>query len=284
MREEAFLFDPAYTPLNHGSYGAYPKAVRTRQRELQDLTEARSDPFIRFTIPKLLRESREALAPLLGASSKEVVFTPNATTGINTVLRNLTFSHGDVIIYLNTAYGACEKTILHICETTPAECVRVDVQFPLEDDELVRTFRQAVERQAELQKRVRIAMFDTVATFPGVRLPWESLVDACKEMKVFSLIDGAHGVGHIDLKRLGQINPDFFTSNCYKSVHALDLLPKFRGQWRTKLSQVAICSTGVCSPVCTISKSASDPDNVPHIAWIHTAVTSGRQPTTGIIG
>jgi selenocysteine lyase/cysteine desulfurase len=43
--------------------------------------------------------------------------------------------------------------------------------------------------------RVRLAMFDTVLTFPGVRLPWERLVELCREMGVLSLIDGAHGIG-----------------------------------------------------------------------------------------
>jgi selenocysteine lyase/cysteine desulfurase len=44
-------------------------------------------------------------------------------------------------------------------------------------------------------KRVRLVMFDTVLTFPGVRMPWERLVEVCREMGVLSLIDGAHGIG-----------------------------------------------------------------------------------------
>ena len=216
LRTQAFLFDPAYRPLNHGSYGAFPKVVRARQRQVQDQTEGRSDPFIRFTIPKLLRESREAIAPLLGVSMKEVVFVPNATTGVNTVLRNLSYQDGDIILYLSTAYGACEKTIQHICETTDAQAVKIDVTFPVEDDALIGLFRQTVSRLHAEGKRVRVAMFDTVATFPGVRLPWEGLTAACHDLKVLSLIDGAHGIGHIDLTHLGRVDPDFFTSNCYK--------------------------------------------------------------------
>lgn len=57
---------------------------------------------------------------------------------------------------------------------------------------------------------------DTVLTFPGARMPWEALVQACKELNVLSLIDGAHGIGHIDLGHLGEVGPDFFVSNCYK--------------------------------------------------------------------
>lgn len=231
LRDGSFLFDAAYTPLNHGSYGAFPRAIRGRQRDLQDLTEAGSDPFIRFTIPKLLLESREAVAPLLGVSSREVVFVPNATTGINTVLRNLNFENGDIIVYFNTAYGACEKTILHICETTQAECLRIDLVFPIDDAELVDRFRNTAAQLVETGKRVRIAMFDTVVTFPGARLPWEALVQACKDLNALSLIDGAHGIGHIDLRDLGRIAPDFFTSNCYKSVSSFQLISPTFPHW-----------------------------------------------------
>jgi selenocysteine lyase/cysteine desulfurase len=47
-------------------------------------------------------------------------------------------------------------------------------------------------------------------------MPWETLVQACKEMNILSLIDGAHGIGHIDLSHLGEVDPDFFVSNCHK--------------------------------------------------------------------
>ena len=141
---------------------------------------------------------------------------PNATTGINTVLRNLQYHDGDIILYLSTAYGACEKTIMHVCETTAAKALKIDVDFPIEDDDLINVFRETVQRFNTQGERVRIAMYDTVATFPGVRLPWEGLTVACRQLGVLSLIDGAHGIGHIDLTKLGEVNPDFFTSNCYK--------------------------------------------------------------------
>ena len=67
LQEEHFAFDLAYIPLNHGSYGAFPTVVREWQRALQDNIKARSDPFIRFSIPALLRKSRAAAASLLGA-------------------------------------------------------------------------------------------------------------------------------------------------------------------------------------------------------------------------
>lgn len=216
MRVAHFSYATSYTPLNHGSYGASPVVVREYQHTLQCEAEARPDPFIRKTLPRLLNESRAAIAPLLGVPVDEIVFVPNATTGVNTVLRNLVYESGDVILSFSTAYPAVDKSIDYICETTSAEQVSVQLFYPLADAEILEKFHHTVSEVEGSNRRVKVAIFDTVITFPGVRMPWEALVEACAESKILSLIDGAHGIGHIDLTHLGKVGPDFFTSNCYK--------------------------------------------------------------------
>lgn len=203
-------------PLNHGSFGCSPQAVLQHQSHLQTLAAARPDTFIVRDTPLLIDASRSAIAPLLGIDVNEVVLIPNVTTGVNTVLRNLTWQAGDVIVFFSTIYGACEKTIASIQEVVNIEGVKIELQYPIEDEEIVRLFREAIENVQSQGKRVGLAMFDTVLTFPGARMPWEELVGVCKELGVLSLIDGAHGVGHIDLKHLGTVEPDFFVSNCHK--------------------------------------------------------------------
>ncbi|KAK3934347.1 pyridoxal phosphate-dependent transferase [Diplogelasinospora grovesii] len=201
FRQKHFSFDSSYRPLNHGSFGTSPNQVLDYQQQLLRQSEARPDTFI--------------LAPLLGAHTDEVVFVPNATTGVNTILRNLDFRQGDVVLHFNTIYGACLKTIQSLGETTPVVPHCIEIKYPIEDDEILRKFEQAVEILRKHSKTVRLAMFDTVLTFPGVRFPWESLVRLCKRLSIQTLIDGAHGVGHIDLRHLGDVGPDFVISNCY---------------------------------------------------------------------
>ncbi|CAG8976406.1 hypothetical protein HYALB_00008531 [Hymenoscyphus albidus] len=101
----------------------------------------------------------------------------------------------------------------------PLRARSVVLEYPVEDEEVVRRFREMVEVVRSEGLNVKIAMFDTVLTFPGVRMPWEELVGACRELGVLSLIDGAHGIGHIDLKHLGKVSPDFFISNCHKWLY-----------------------------------------------------------------
>ena len=171
MRDDHFSFDPAYTPLNHGSYGAFPAPIRDYQRALQDHVEARADPYIRFTIPELLNESRAAAASLLGTPMDNVVFVPNATTAVNIVLRNLQFVEADTIIYFSSVYPACEKTIHYIYETTPAAYRCIDVAFPIDDTDLIALFCQTIRHIQQKGGKAKLAMFDTVITFPGLRLP-----------------------------------------------------------------------------------------------------------------
>src|SRR6266566_986019 len=82
-----FNFASTYTPLNHGSYGTFPRAVMECRQQLQRDYEARPCVYKRYRYPALLAQSRALVAPRLGAETNELVFVTNATTGINTILR-----------------------------------------------------------------------------------------------------------------------------------------------------------------------------------------------------
>lgn len=216
-----------YTPIRprssthnvSGSYGAFPTAIRDKANELRNRWDATPCPFIKYEYPDLLDESRAVIAKLLNAPESAVVFVPNATTGVNTVLRNIVWNPDgkDEILQLNIIYDACGKTTDYICEMTK-DLVRtrnINLTYPIEDPDLIATFKAAIQASRESGHRPRIAIFDTVASSPGLRLPFEALTATCRTEQVLSLIDGAHGVGTIDIN-LSSLDPDFFVSNCHK--------------------------------------------------------------------
>ncbi|KAI9833917.1 MAG: hypothetical protein M1819_003426 [Sarea resinae] len=210
-----FLFDKDWTPLNHGSYGTYPRPVRDRLRAIQDQAEAAPDAYLRNDYVPLLEKSRAAMASLLNVEISTLVFVPNATTATNTVLRSLRFSPGEKIIYFSTIYGALERTVDYITESTPAEAVKIQYAQPVNDDFLVAALRDTIRKERSEGTEPRVAIFDTISSMPGCRLPFERLTEVCREENVLSLVDGAHGVGQIPID-LGALQPDFFVSNCHK--------------------------------------------------------------------
>lgn len=227
-----FQFDSSFKNLNHGipctplypsiplttqgSFGAHPKQIEDIHETYQKASSARPDPFIRYEQPQALDASRAALAKYLNIRVDECVFVKNATTGVNTVLRNIPFSPGDIIVYFDTVYGGIEKSIQSIEETTPASSVKVEYTFPIEQTELVGKFRDVVRAvNSQAGKKVKIAVFESVVSVPGIRFPVEDSVNVCSEEGVLSLVDAAHAVGMIPVD-LGELKPDFWTSNCHK--------------------------------------------------------------------
>lgn len=246
-----------------------PRAVREKHLSYQDRAEAYPDRYIRYEYPGLLDESRAALAAHLNVSPDTVVYAANATTAFNLVLRNLTWSEDgrDEIISFSTIYGACGKTIDYICDTRKNVSSRlIPLSYPIEDDEIVTLFRDAVKASKAAGRNPRLAVYDAVISQPGVRFPFEAITEVCRELGVISLIDGAQGVGMIELD-LAKLDADFFLSNCHKWLHSprgcaflhvpLRNQPLIRSTLPTSHGYVPLSSNGYASPLPSVGvKSA----------------------------
>ncbi|KAF2161163.1 hypothetical protein M409DRAFT_69998 [Zasmidium cellare ATCC 36951] len=213
-----FSFPEGYRNLNHGSFGTFPKELTSTLRHYQDECEARPDWFIRYKYPRSNDSSRAAIAKLINAPVETCVFVPNATTGVNTILRNLVYQPGDVIIYFATIYGSCHKTIQYLTETTPLEAVQVEYTYPCSDATLLSAFQNTIHKIQTAGKRPLAALFDTIVSLPGVRVPFEALTTLCRKHSIFSILDAAHCIGQIPID-LSTLDPDFFVSNCHKWLH-----------------------------------------------------------------
>ena len=100
-----FLLDPDVAYLNHGSYGACAVDVFEEYQRWQRLLERDPHDFFTRRFERELRHARSALARFVGARTDDLVFVPNATSGLNAVLRSLRLGDGDEVLTTSGLYG-----------------------------------------------------------------------------------------------------------------------------------------------------------------------------------
>jgi isopenicillin-N epimerase len=202
--------DPAVTYLNHGSFGATPTAVLAIQAELRREMELEPVDFLVRRLPARLDEARSALATFVGADPADLVFVPNATTGVNAVLRSLDFAPGDELLTTNHVYAACRKTLEFIASRSGAKVVVATVPFPIGgDEEIVTAVLEAVT------SRTRLALLDHVTSPTALIYPLQRLVEELHYRGVDTLVDGAHAPGMLPLD-LASLGPAYYTGNAHK--------------------------------------------------------------------
>jgi len=202
--------DPSIDFLNHGSFGACPRPVLAEQRRLRDELEAQPVEFFVRRLEPRFDEARDKLAEFLGADPACLVAVPNATTGVNTVLRSLQFAPGDELLTTDHEYNACRNALDFVAGRSGARIVVVRVPFELRgQDEIVRAIVEAVT------PRTRLALLDHITSATGMIFPLEVVIPMLAERAVDVLVDGAHAPGMIplDITKLGAA---YYTGNCHK--------------------------------------------------------------------
>lgn len=188
-------------------------------RNFEERTEAKPDAFVRYEYrTRLLNECRHEIEEYLHAAADTCVFVPNATNGIEAVLRNMTYHEGDVVILFATVYEAFANTMRYLTQTTPLRTEMIDYTLPVSDNLLCEALERAVGSIRSAGLKPKLVLFDTISTLPGVRMPFERLTELCRKHNVLSCIDGAHGAGQIPLD-LRDLDPDFFVTNCHKWLY-----------------------------------------------------------------
>lgn len=214
MRElrDRWGIDPSIRYLNHGSFGATPRAVLDAQHALRVRMERNLMQFCIREWDARFDHARACLGALVGARADDLAVVPNATTGVNAVLRWFPLAAGDEVLLTNHEYNACANILRDAAERAGAKVVVAEVPFPLRSEgEVVDAVLSRVTA------RTRLALLDHVTSQSALVLPVAELVAALRERGVETLVDGAHAPGMLPLD-LDALGAAFYTGNLHKWV------------------------------------------------------------------
>ena len=190
-----FLLDPEVAYFNHGGYGACPIEVFEEYQRLQHELEREPTELLARGFEAALRDARAALAAFVGARTDDLVFSPNATSALNAVIRSLRIRPEEEILTTKHEYGAILRTLGFI----RANVVQV------EPEELI----------ANIGIRTRAIVVSHITSPTALVLPVQDICEAARKAGVLTIVDGAHVPGHIPLD-VEAVGADVYAGNCHK--------------------------------------------------------------------
>ncbi len=139
--KKLFMLDSNITYLNHGSFGACPKPIFENLIKYQKQLEYEPVKYLDIDILELLNKSRDYLSNYINCNKDDIVFFPNPSTALNTVIKSLNLQTGDEILSTNHEYGAMDMAWRYICKKTGAKYIKKDIKLTLSSkDQFINEF------------------------------------------------------------------------------------------------------------------------------------------------
>ena len=185
---ELWPLDERIVHLNHGSYGAAPRATVEHRARL--LAEVDANPLAWHTGLALRYEAALAdVAHFVGADPAALAFVPTASAGTTAVLRALLDGMDGEVLLTDHAYGAVAQ---HVAREAAHVGVRVvTVHVPLEAD--------ADETRARIVEAMtpatRLIVIDQITSGSARFMPVAALVEEAHARGIAVLVDAAHAPG-----------------------------------------------------------------------------------------
>ena len=205
-----FLLDPDTIYLNHGSFGACPKVIFDSLTSWQKRLEEDPVKLLEFDVIDHIENSREALSKYIHCHKDDIVFFPNPTTALNTIIKSLDLQSDDEILTTNHEYGALDRTWNFICKKKGSKYIKKNIKLPLKSKiDFINTFKDGIT------KKTKVIFLSHITSATGLIFPVEEICKIARDNRIFCIIDGAHVPGHIPLN-ISELNPDIYTGACHK--------------------------------------------------------------------
>lgn len=198
------------TFLNHGSFGAAPRAVMAAQDEWRGRIEAEPIEMLGRRAPQLVAEAKKPVGEFLQMAPADFGLVTNATEGVNAVLNSLSFEAGDELLTTSHVYNAVRMAMRHTAMRHGATYRQIDLPTPIVSG------REIAARVLEgLSERTKLLVIDHITSPTALIFPVQEIIAGCKAKGIEVLVDGAHAPGMIELD-VPKIGATYYAGNLHK--------------------------------------------------------------------
>lgn len=186
-RERIWLNNAGTTPI-----GDIPKKAVMEYLEEYSMLSIFSPGF---SYPRIKSELLSMLAQLMQVKERNIALIHNTSEGMNFLSRGLSLKSGDTIYVLENEYPSNYYPWEH-WQNVGVRIVRIPMQESSEDylDSIKSTILES--RKPECRT---ILSLSPVHWCSGIPLPMDSIGDFCKKENIWLAVDGAQGLGNVDV-------------------------------------------------------------------------------------
>jgi isopenicillin-N epimerase len=192
---ERWALDPSIVHLNHGSFGACPRAALAAAAAWREKLEAAPMRFFVLDWQRELDRARGVLAAFVRAPDERLAFASSATAAVATALHSWAprLTAGDELLTTDHAYRACRNQLERLAAARGLRITTVAVPLPFDPEALI------ARTAAAITPRTRLALLDHVTSPTALRLPLEAMIAPLAAQGIAIVVDGAHAPGQLDL-------------------------------------------------------------------------------------
>src|SRR5262245_22551515 len=214
LAQQQWSLDPTLTFLNHGSYGAVPKAALRAQAALRERVERDPVRFYKVDLEGLLDDMREKLGAFIHCRPDDLAPCANATYALCHILYATRLQPGDEVLITDHEYSSLTNELERICAKSGAKVVTAQIPFPVQSPE------QVIEAYLScLTNKTRIGFISHITSGSSLVFPVAPIVREFNARGIDIVVDGAHSPGQIPVD-VAALKPTYFVGSGHKWMSA----------------------------------------------------------------
>ena len=190
-----FPLNPDVVPLNHASFGLPTTALMTRAEQIRRHIEEDAAGYLAGPIIDDLREQAIAIESFVGARPGTLALVANSTEAASSIAASLTRGRAMRAVLLDSEYPSVIRAWQVATAASGGTVQLVSVPLPV---------RSATDVLAALDAQVAgefdVLVVSLIASSTALHLPIRRIAAWAATRGSTTVVDAAHGAGHVDLR------------------------------------------------------------------------------------